>query len=145
MSAGWVWLYAGAALMMMELASPTFVTFFFGLAAATVGVMCMVFGRDFSLIWQLSAFGILLIVYLAVLRAALKKLFKGIIQTSKTDFTDDFSGKLAVVTEEINPPLSGRVMLGDSEWSAVADSFIDKGANVRVLFRNNLTLKVEKI
>jgi membrane protein implicated in regulation of membrane protease activity len=84
-------------------------------------------------------------VYLAVLRAALKKLFKGIIQTSKTDFTDDFSGKLAVVTEEINPPLSGRVMLGDSEWSAVADSFIDKGANVRVLFRNNLTLKVEKI
>ena len=36
-SCGWLWLYAGAILMLMEILAPGFVIFFFGLAAATAG------------------------------------------------------------------------------------------------------------
>ena len=55
-TAEWIWLYIGAALMMLELVSPGFVIFFFGLAAATVGVLRMIFAGSFTTTWQLVAF-----------------------------------------------------------------------------------------
>ncbi len=39
----WLWMYAGAFLMFAELASPGFVVFFFGLAAATVSALLGMF------------------------------------------------------------------------------------------------------
>lgn len=141
----WIWLYIGAALMMLELISPGFVIFFFGLAAATTGVLGMFVGDAFTLTWQLLSFAAFSVVYLAFLRQVLKKVFLGTVETSASNFEDDFPGKVAVVTERIAPPLSGRVMLGDAEWTAVADLSIEKGVNVRVVSRDNLTLKVETV
>lgn len=144
-TADWIWLYIGAALMMLELISPGFVVFFFGLAAATTGVLTM-FAKDaFTTIWQVVTFAGLSIVYLVFLRRVVKKLFSGTVETSASNFEDDFPGKIAVVTADINTPLSGRVMLGDAEWTAVADAPIEKGVNVRVVVRDNLTLKVERV
>ena len=37
LSAGWMWLYVGAGLMLAEILMPGFVVFFFGLSAATLG------------------------------------------------------------------------------------------------------------
>lgn len=144
-TADWLWLYAGAALMMLELVSPGFVIFFFGLAAATTGAFAMCVGDAFTAIWQLFSFAGLSVVYLVFLRRALKKVFSGTVETSASNFQDDFPGKIAVVTEAVKPPLSGRVLLGDSEWTAVADSPIEKDVNVRVVARDNLTLKVERV
>ena len=144
-TAEWIWLYIGAALMMLELVSPGFVIFFFGLASATVGVLRMIFAGSFTTTWQLVAFAGFSVVYLFFLRRALKKVFSGTVETSGSNFEDDFPGKVAVVTEAVNPPLSGRVMLGDSEWTATADCPVEKGVNVRVVSRDNLTLKVERI
>ncbi|MBR2920571.1 MAG: NfeD family protein [Kiritimatiellae bacterium] len=144
-TADWIWLYIGAALMMLELISPGFVVFFFGLAAATTGVLTMFAEDAFTTIWQVLTFAGLSIVYLVFLRRVVKKLFSGTVETSASNFEDDFPGKIAVVTEDINTPLSGRVMLGDAEWTAVADVPIEKGVNVRVVVRDNLTLKVERV
>lgn len=144
-TADWIWLYIGAALMMLELISPGFVVFFFGLAAATTGVLTMFAEDAFTTIWQVVTFAGLSIVYLVFLRRVVKKLFSGTVETSASNFEDDFPGKIAVVTEDINTPLSGRVMLGDAEWTAVADAPIEKGVNVRVVVRDNLTLKVERV
>ena len=144
-TADWIWLYIGSALMILELISPGFVIFFFGLAAATTGVLTMFAGDAFTMMWQLLAFAGFSIVYLVFLRRAVKKVFSGSVEKSASNFEDDFPGKIAVVTEAINPPLSGRVMLGDAEWTAVADSPIEKNANVRVIVRDNLTLKVGRV
>lgn len=144
-TADWIWLYIGAALMILELISPGFVVFFFGLAAATTGVLTMFTGDAFTTMWQVLTFAGLSIVYLVFLRRVVKKVFSGTVETSASNFEDDFPGKFAVVTEDINTPLSGRVMLGDSEWTAVADTSIEKGVNVRVVVRDNLTLKVERV
>ena len=119
--------------------------FFFGLAAATTGVLTMFAGDAFTKMWQLLAFAGFSIVYLVFLRRAVKKVFSGSVEKSASNFEDDFPGKIAVVTEAINPPLSGRVMLGDAEWTAVADSPIEKNVNVRVIVRDNLTLKVGRV
>ena len=67
-SCGWLWLYAGAILMLMEILAPGFVIFFFGLAAATVGLVRFAVGDAFTLTWQLAAFSALSIVYILVLR-----------------------------------------------------------------------------
>lgn len=144
-SIDWIWMYIGAGLMMLELISPGFVIFFFGLAAATTGLMCMWLGDLFTLTWQLISLSFFSVVYLAFLRRLLKKLFTGTVETSATDFENDFTGKTAVVTEAIRPPLPGRVMLGDAEWTAVADTAIEAGVNVRILGRDNLTFKVETV
>ena len=144
-TADWIWLYIGSALMILELISPGFVIFFFGLAAATTGVVTRFSGDGFTTVWQVLTFAGLSIVYFVFLRRGVKKLFSGTVETSASNFEDDFPDKIAVVTENINPPLSGRVMLGDAEWTAVADAPIEKGVNVRVVVRDNLTLKVERV
>ena len=145
LSCGWLWMYAGAILMLMELMAPGFVIFFFGLSAATVGLCRFAFGNSFDLTWQLAAFSAFSILYLVFLRRLVQKVFTGKVETSGEDFENENVGRLGKVTTAINPPLTGRVMLGDAEWSAEADSPISTGADVRVVAQRNLTVKVSSI
>ena len=142
MSCGWLWLYAGAFLMLMELASPGFVIFFFGLSASTVGLLRFAFGDAFSATWQLIAFSALSIVYLALLRRWMTKVFSGKVSRTAENFDSEFAGRAGVVTSAIEPPLAGRVLVGDAEWTAVADAPLAKDAAVVVVSQENLTLKV---
>ena len=197
----WLWIYAGAALMLLELVAPGFVLCFFGLSAATVGVLRFVLGEAFSPNWQLAAFSVFSVLYILVLRRYLKKVFVGgkvetktdfdnesvgrtgkVVQAiqppltgqlaafsvfsilyililrrylkrifvggkveTKTDFDNESVGRTGKVTSAIQPPLAGRVLLGDAEWTAEADSPIAVGANVRVVAQQNLTMKVEEV
>ena len=143
-SCAWLWLYLGAFLMLMELLAPGFVIFFFGLSAATVGLCRFACGEAFSLTWQLAAFSAFSILYLVFLRRWMKRLFTGASETSTADFNNESVGRLGKVTEVIEPPLAGRAMIGDSEWSATADEAIPVGTNVRVIAQSNLTMKVER-
>ena len=140
-----MWLYFGAFLMLMELLAPGFVIFFFGLSAATVGLCRFAFGEAFTLTWQLAAFSAFSIVYLVVLRRWLKKTFLGGRVETKTDFDNEYVGRAGKVTEAINPPLTGRVEIGDAEWTASAESPIPAGATVEVISQDNLTMKVKEV
>lgn len=141
-SCAWLWMYLGAILMLMELMAPGFVIFFFGLSAATVGLFRFAFGDAFDLTWQLAAFSAFSILYLVFLRRWVQKVFTGKVVEEGADFENENVGRLGKVTEAINPPLTGRVMLGDAEWTAVADVAIQAGSDVRVVAQNNLTVKV---
>ena len=144
-SCAWLWLYFGAFLMLMELLAPGFVIFFFGLSAATVGFCRFALGETFTLTWQFAAFSAFSIVYLVVLRRWLKNTFLGGKVETKTDFDNEYIGRVGKVTEAIAPPLSGRVMIGDAEWTASADAAIAAGATVEVISQNNLTMKVKEV
>ncbi len=145
LSCGWLWMYAGAFLMFMELATPGFVMFFFGLSAATVGIVRFAFGDAFDATWQVAAFSAFSIVYLAVLRRWLKKVFSGDKTEAKTDFENEYVGRTGKVVSAIEPPLSGRVEVGDAEWTAVSDSPIAAGTVVKVVAQSNLTFRVESL
>lgn len=145
MSVAWLWVYAGALLMLLELVSPGFVIFFFGLSAATVGLCRFACGDWFSLTWQFAAFSIFSILYLIFLRRWLKNLFSGTSERAAVDFDNESVGRLGTITEEIKPPLTGRVMIGDAEWTAAADAPIAVGTNVKVISQSNLTMKVEAV
>lgn len=144
-SCSWLWIYAGCALMFLELVAPGFVLFFFGLAAATVGICRAIFGDAFGAAWQLAIFSASAILYLAVLRRLLKKVFVGEKVIASTDFDHESVGRVAKVTEAIEPPRSGRILLGDAEWTATADVSIPVGSDVKVVAQNNLTLTVAKL
>ena len=141
----WLWLYFGAFLMLMELLAPGFVIFFFGLSAATVGLCRFALGDAFTLTWQLAAFSGFSIVYLVVLRRWMKRTFLGGRVETATDFDNEYVGRAGRVTEAIVPPVSGRVMIGDAEWTASADAPVAAGATVEVVSQNNLTMKVKEV
>jgi len=145
LSCAWLWMYFGALLMLAEIVAPGFVIFFFGLSAMTVGVCRFAFGEAFNGTWQLAAFSVFVILYLAFLRRWMKHLFAGTSEESKVDFNNETVGRIGKVTVAIAPPLAGRVMIGDAEWSAISDSPIAVGADVKVIAQNNLTMKVEAV
>ena len=142
-SCAWLWLYFGAFLMLAELLLPGFVIFFFGLSAATVGLLRFALGESFTLTWQFAAFSAFAILYLAVLRRLLKRLFTGTTKEENLGFGQEAVGRIGKVTAPIDPPKTGRVMIGDAEWTAEADAPVAAGADVKVVSQNNLTMKVE--
>lgn len=144
-SCSWLWLYAGAFLMLLELLAPGFVIFFFGLSAATVGLCRAAFGEAFTLTWQLAAFSAFAILYLAVLRRWLCKVFTGGKVETATDFDNEYVGRTGKVTAAIRPPLEGRVEIGDAEWKASAAMPLEVGAAVKVIAQENLTMRVEPL
>ena len=145
LSCAWLWVYAGAALMLLELIAPGFILCFFGLSAVTVGILKSVFGGAFTLTWQLAAFSVFSVLYIVILRRYLKRVFVGGKVETKTDFDNESVGRVGKLTAAVLPPLTGRVLLGDSEWTAESERPIEVGANVRVVAQQNLTMKVEEI
>ena len=139
----WLWMYAGAFLMLAELASPGFVVFFFGLAAATVSLLKWMF-PSLPLWGQLAAFSVLSILYLLVLRKYLKKVFTGDKQESPS-IDNEHIGRVGRVVEVVRPDVPGRILLGDAEWTAKAATRLEPGTEVRVVAQENLTLAVEPI
>ena len=144
-SCAWLWIYAGAALMLLELIAPGFVLCFFGLSAASVGLLKFALGDAFTPTGQLAAFSALSILYIVLLRRYLTKVFVGGKVETKTDFDNESVGRVGRLTVAIKPPLTGRMMLGDSEWTAAAEHPIEAGANVRVVAQSNLTMMVEEV
>jgi len=144
-SCAWLWVYAGLVLMLLELVAPGFILCFFGLSAATVGVLRFVFGDAFTLTGQLAAFSVLSVLYIILLRRSLKKVFVGGRVETKTDFDHESVGRTGKLTVAVLPPLTGRVMIGDAEWTAASDRPIAVGADVRVVAQDNLTMTVEEL
>lgn len=143
LSQAWLWLYFGAFLMLAELASPGFVVFFFGLAAATVAILkwCI---PGLPMAGQLAAFSVLSILYLVLLRRWLKKTLTGDTAESKS-VQSEFVGRVGKVLETIRPEVPGRILLGDAEWAATAAARLEPGTEVKVTAQDNLTLTVEAL
>ena len=144
-SCTWLWIYAGLALMLLELIVPGFILCFFGLSALTVGLLRFVFGETLTAAGQLAVFSAFAIIYIVVLRRYLKKVFVGGTVETKTDFDNESVGRLGRVTVAIRPPVPGRVLLGDAEWTAESSGPIEAGADVRVVAQRNLTMVVERL
>jgi membrane protein implicated in regulation of membrane protease activity len=145
MSVGWLWLYLGAFLMLMEFFAPGLIIFFFGMSAATVGVIKLAAGDAFSATWQVVAFTAFSLFYLLSLRRWLKNIFMGERSESRIDLGGDYIGRTGTVVAAVNPPEAGRVIVGDSEWNAVGETAIEAGVSVKVVGQQNLTLKVEHL
>lgn len=139
------WAIVGVILIFMDLFIPSFVIAFFG-GGALVTAITTYLGITPGYASQLLVFIISSIALLVTLRRALKRLLVG--DTSKEDDQqfDVEIGKVIPVIEEINPEKgTGRVRYQGTDWGASAVSIIPEGESVKIVGRENLTLKVTRL
>lgn len=139
-----IWLLAGLALMLLELATPGFVLFFFGLGAWVAALWA--FTGAGELTSQLVVFLVSSLLFLVFLRKYATNLFRGgKSQTGKVP-NDDTLGQRAIVVEDIDPAhLKGKVELHGTHWNATAEARIRKGTPVEVTGRTGLMLTVRAL
>lgn len=129
-----MWMFIGIALLIIELLSATFFILFFGLAALTTAGIAYVWALPLhdEILW----FTILAFVYFICFRKLLKKKKKPL------DTQDELVGQLALAHEDIMPNQLGKVMVGDTCWTATSALPVRKGTSVKILAHHNLTLEV---
>ena len=135
-----MWLAAGLALVVAELATPGgFVIIFFGIAALVVGVLALL-GVVTSTPLQLLLFSVLSVGSLAILRARLQSTLR----TPSSSAVDSLIGDLAIPQERLSPGVVGKVEVRGSSWSARNTSAVtlDAGQRARVAGVDGLTLTV---
>jgi membrane protein implicated in regulation of membrane protease activity len=135
-----VWFLIGLALIVSEFAAPGLVIIFFGLGAwaAALAVLAI----DMHLFFQIVIFLVVSIASLLVLR----KRFVAV--NAKTpDLTDEFIGKTAEVEKEIAKGAYGKVKFKGALWKAEteSDQVLEKGAFVKIVGYESITLKVEPV
>ena len=115
LEAGWIWAIGGLILLIAEMLAPGFFLIFIGVAAIATGIFTMLFGL--GLAPQL----ILFVIYTAVAVLVGKRWYAqphdGDQEHSLNDPARRIVGRVGTVVEAVDAH-SGRVRLGDSEWSA---------------------------
>ncbi len=135
-----MWLAAGLALVVAELATPGgFVIIFFGVAALMIGVLGLL-GVVSSAPLQFLLFSVLSVGSLALLRARLQSKLR----TPGASNVDSLIGDLAIPQERLSPGVVGKVEVRGSTWSARNTSSVtlDPGQRARVAAVDGLTLAV---
>ena len=136
----WLWLIGGVVLLIAELIAPGFFLIFIGAAGVATGVLSLILGLP--LVLQLPLFAIL--AFLAA-RVGGRQFYASRYDYSSDPFLNDRAarllGKVVVVVQPVDS-LSGRVRVGDSEWSARGGPAAI-GERVRIVDVEGNCLKVE--
>jgi membrane protein implicated in regulation of membrane protease activity len=140
-----IWFAVGLVILVLELAVPGLILFFFGIGAWLVALLTLLF--DININIQLLIFFISSVILLFSLRQWVRQLFTGKMGISKNDeeSSGDLVGERATVVEAIIPPSNGRVEIHGTNWTAESDIEIKAGDIVEIIGMKNLTLKVKKI
>ena len=112
---GWLWLIGGVVLLIAELIAPGFFLVFLGAAAMAAGLFTLLFGLGVPA--QLTLFVIYAIIAVMVGR----KVYAHAPVDSVDPLLNNRAGRLVGKTVTVVEPVdehSGRVRVGDSEWSA---------------------------
>jgi inner membrane protein len=112
---GWLWMIGGILLLIAEVIAPGFFLVFIGAAALATGAFTLLFGLGLPA--QLTLFTIYALVAVMIGR----RMYANAATESSDPFLNDRSarlvGKSVTVIEAVDEH-SGRVRVGDSEWSA---------------------------
>jgi membrane protein implicated in regulation of membrane protease activity len=140
-----IWFLVGLVLLILEFILPGLIIAFFGVGAWIVALVCLI--TDISLNTQLIIFIISSVLSLLCLRKWLKGIFLGHSGSKQNleENLEEFIGQKAVVKEKIMPNSGGKVEFHGTNWLAEADEEIAEGATVRIIGKDNITLKVKSL
>lgn len=139
----WHWVVLGIVLMLLELAVPAFFLIWFGLGAAIVGLLMLVF-PDLSTAYQVIAWTASSMLFVWVWF----KVFRPHMHKTRAGRSDGaFIGEIGLVITDIRPYEKGQIrfqkpILGDEVWESIADQEIKAGERVKVLAVEGNILKV---
>lgn len=112
---GWLWMIAGVLLLIAEIIAPGFFLVFIGAAAIAAGLFTVLFSLGIAA--QLTLFVIYAIIAVMIGRKFYANAAVDAGDPLLNDRAARLIGKSVTVIEEVNEH-SGRVRVGDSEWSA---------------------------
>ena len=143
--AWWHWAVGGIALILAELAVPSFVLIWFGLGALVVALAVAI--AEIGLTAQLALW---LIISLALV-AGWFKVFKPNMHKTRIGMSDaNVVGEVGVLVHDVAPFTKGQVrfqkpILGADVWECIADEVIKSGERVKVLDVEGSFLKIGRI
>lgn len=136
----WLWLIGGVVLLIAELIAPGFFLIFIGAAAMVTGFAALLLPIPIAL--QFALFAVLAFVSARYGgRRAYSMRYDYSADPLLNDRAQRMLGKIVVATQAIDAH-SGRVRVGDSEWSARGGP-ADAGDRVRIVDVEGNCLKVE--
>jgi membrane protein implicated in regulation of membrane protease activity len=112
---GWFWLIGGVVLLIAELIAPGFFLVFIGTAAMAAGLFTLLFGLGIPA--QLALFVIYAVIAVMVGRKVYAHAAVHSVDPLLNNRAGRLVGRCVTVIEAIDEH-SGRVRVGDSEWSA---------------------------
>jgi membrane protein implicated in regulation of membrane protease activity len=137
----WHWIVLGILFIILEMATGTFITLGFGLAAIAVGLLDLMISMNF--LAQVIVWIILSIIFISVLF----KYFKGQPTISSTGQSNHGFDTLGTVTKSIEAHGRGEVkfdnpVLGNTVWHAASNQNIALGNRVSIEEVNGQLIKV---
>jgi hypothetical protein len=112
---GWLWLIGGVLLLIMEVIAPGFFLVFIGAAAIATGLFTVLFGL--GTVPQLALFALYALLAVLVGRRFYANRHSDSTDPLLNDRAGRLVGKQVTVVVAVDEH-SGRVRVGDSEWSA---------------------------
>lgn len=139
--AWWHWIVLGIIFIILEMATGSFITLGFGVAAIFVGLMSLLIEINFLI--QI----ILWIVLSVMIISALFKYFKSQPTISSTGQSNHGFDTVGTVTKSIEAHGRGEVrfdepVLGNTVWTASSNKSIEQGSRVTIEEVNGQLLKV---
>ena len=137
-----VWLITALILLIVEI-----FTVSFGVVCFSLGAVFAALGAylGLSVLWQLLIFSVVSFIAFAFIRPFVVKFLLKKKDEVLTN-ADAIVGRLAVVTEEINPDKNtGRVKIDGDDWKAESSEIIAVGEKVEVISRDSIILKVKSL
>lgn len=138
----WHWAVGGIALILAELAIPSFVLIWFGAGALVVALLVALAG--IGLTAQLAVW----LVVSLLLVAGWFRVFKPNMHKTRIGMSDaNITGEIGILVRDVAPFEKGQVrfqkpILGADVWECIADEAIKNGERVRVLDVEGSFLKV---
>ncbi len=141
------WLIIGVMLLLLELALPGFVLFFFAAGALLTALVAWL-APTTSIAWQLGLFIATSLAALFTLRGFLRQRFFASAPAEDGEDVDTplaVPGERGVVCATIAPPAEGRIRYAGSSWRATADERIEEGEIIAIVRQDGLLIHVEKV
>ena len=142
----WAWIVGGIALIVAELAIPSFFVIWFGFGALLVGLLMLAL-PDLSLTAQLATWTVASLAMVVLWFRVFKPSFQ---KTRIGTSAGEAIGEIGLLVAAVAPFERGKVrfqrpVLGSEEWVCVADSPIAAGERVKVITVEGSFLTVGKI
>jgi len=140
---GWLWLIGGVLMLILEVIAPGFFLVFLGAAAMATGLFTLLFGLGTAS--QLALFALYAVIAVLVGRRFYANRTSDSTDPLLNDRAGRMVGKVVTVVEAVDEH-SGRVRVGDSEWSARGGPAA-AGERVRItgIDGNCLTVEAERV
>jgi membrane protein implicated in regulation of membrane protease activity len=136
-----LWFILGLILFLLELVIPGFFIFFFGLGAWAAALACLIWDPGVNL--QIIIFAVVSVATLVALRRMIQKKFFYVKEEDAQKVEDEFTGREALVVEDILPGTTGKVEFKGTNWKAESKTELKTGSRAIITGKEDFKLIVE--